>query len=316
MSEPFASANDTAEQVSRPVELAPGVYGYVSDYDPNCGFVIGPDGVVVIDTRATPSMARTWLEDIRRLTDKPVKYIVLTHYHAVRVLGASAFGDVPVLCSHGTAELIRERGQADYESEFGRFPRLFQGAEEIPGLTLPVISFERELSLWLGERELRLMHLGRGHSKGDTVVWLPDEKVVFAGDLVENRCGVYTGDAYMREWLQTLERLRELGAEKMVPGRGAALIGRQAISEAIDSTKEFILAVLHAVQWGIDQGLDLRGCYEHTDKVMSPVFGNWPIYRHALAFDVARAYDELRGFEHPRIWTAERDRELWQLLHG
>lgn len=315
MSEAFASANDTTEQHSRPVELAPGVYGYVSDYDPNAGFIIGDDGVVVVDTLATPSRARAWLQDIRAITDKPVKYIVLTHYHAVRVLGAAAFGDIPVLCSTGTAELIRERGQADWDSEFSRLPRLFQEPEEIPGLTTPAITFDRDVSLWLGERELRVMHLGRGHSKGDTVVWLPQEKVVFAGDLVENHCGVYAGDAYMRDWLETLERLRALGAEKLVPGRGAALLGRQAISEAIDSTKEFIVSVLSAVQWGLDNGLDLRGCYEHTDKVMAPIFGDWPIYRHVIAFDVARAYDELRGFEHPRIWTAERDRELWKLLH-
>lgn len=310
----FASANDTQEQKASVLELAKNVYGYVSDFDPNCGFIVGDEGVMVIDCRATPALAREMIEDIRKVTDKPLQYIFLTHYHAVRVFGASAFGVDAVFASTGTAKLIEERGEADRESEIRRFPRLFKGAEEIPGLTRPRITFDKELTFRFAGREVQLKHIGRGHTAGDTIAWLPQDGVLFAGDLVENGCGVYTGDAYMTEWPETLERLREIGAHTMVPGRGAAVRTVQEVSEAIDSTKSWLFAVLGNVRYGIDHNRTLKQIYETTHERMLPGFGDWPIFEHCLPFDVARAYDELRGHIHPRIWTAERDADLWRQL--
>jgi glyoxylase-like metal-dependent hydrolase (beta-lactamase superfamily II) len=313
----FASAADTREQKPQLRELAPDVYGYISDFDPNCGFVVGDEYVVLIDTRPTPRMARDFLADIRRITDKPIRFIVLTHYHAVRVMGASAFDEVQaIIASRGTMDWVRERGQADFDSEVGRFPRLFAGVEEIPGLTVPDISFEREMSLWLGTRELRLMCLGRGHSGGDTVAWLPDCGVLFSGDVVENRCGVYAGDAYIQDWAGTLDAVAALQPRVLVPGRGAVLQDPAACAEAIALTKDFLSTLLASVRAGLEAGADLRGCFERAEAAMKPRFGDWPVFQHVLPFDVSRAYDELRGIEHPVVWTAERDRELWQALRG
>lgn len=313
----FASASDLKEQRPRVQQLALGVYGYLSEFDPNCGFVVGDDHVVVIDTRPTPRMARGFLEDIRSVTDKPVKFIVLTHYHAVRVMGASAFPDLQAIyASRGTDDWIRERGQADFESEVGRFPRLFAGVEEVPGLTIPTVVFEKELTLRLGQRELRLMNLGRGHSMGDTVCWIPDVGVLFAGDVVENRCGVYAGDAYVQDWCQTLEVVRQLNPRLMVPGRGAFLPSAEACAQAIDLTRSFLQTLLTSVRDSLARGESLRQCFEYAQTAMTPQFGDWPVFQHVLPFDVARVYDELSGIEHPRIWTAERDQELWTILRS
>lgn len=311
----FASASDTREQEARLIELARGVYGYVSDYDPNCGFVVGDDAVLVVDARATPRLARQMVDAIRTVTDKPIRHLVLTHYHAVRVLGASVFADATVYASAATCDLIDERGAADMESEIRRFPRLFQGREEIPGLTLPRVSFDRELSFRFSGREVRIVHLGRAHTRGDAAVWLPGDGVVFAGDLVENRCGVYAGDAYLKDWPETLERLRALGCRAMVPGRGAAVSTRADVNAAIDATKDFLLTLYHAVELGVLQGETLAACYERARTAMDARFADWPIYQHVLPFDVSRAYDEIRGFEHPVIWTAARDAELWSQVH-
>lgn len=314
----FASASDTREQKPQVRELAPNVYGYISDFDPNCGFVVGDDHVVLIDTRPTPRMARDFLEAIRTVTEKPVTVIVLTHYHAVRVMGASAFPDVhTIISSNGTLDWIRTRGQADFDSEVGRFPRLFVGVEEVPGLTLPTQSFDRQMSLWLGpNRELRLLALGRGHSSGDTVAWLPDCGVCFSGDVVENHCGVYAGDAYIQEWAGTLDAVKTLRPRVLVPGRGAVLEDEAACAQAIDMTKEFLATLLGAVRAGIDAGDTLKGCFERADAAMTPRFGSWPVFQHVLPFDVSRAYDELTGTEHPEVWTADRDRALWQVLRS
>jgi glyoxylase-like metal-dependent hydrolase (beta-lactamase superfamily II) len=313
----FASASDTREQKPQLRELARDVYGYISDFDPNCGFVVADDHVVLIDTRPTPRMARDFLAAIRTVTDKPVKRIVLTHYHAVRVMGASAFDAVDqIIASHGTLDWIRTRGQADFDSEVGRFPRLFAGVEEIPGLTWPTLSFERAMSLWLDGRELRLMALGRGHSGGDTVAWLPDCGVLFSGDVVENHCGVYAGDAYIGDWAGTLDAVAALQPRVLVPGRGAVLQGEAACAEAITLTQDFLSTLLENVRAGIAAGDTLKGCFARAEAAMTPRFGSWPVFQHVLPFDVSRAYDELSGIEHPVVWTAERDRELWQTLRG
>lgn len=313
----FASASDTRAQKPQLRELAPQVYGYISDFDPNCGFIVGDAHVVLIDTRPTPRMARDFLADIRTVTDKPIRFIVLTHYHAVRVMGASAFDEAQaIIASKGTLDWVRERGQADFDSEVGRFPRLFAGVEEVPGLTVPSMSFEREMSLWLGAREVRLMCLGRGHSGGDTVAWLPDCGVLFSGDVVENRCGVYAGDAYIQDWAGTLDAVAALQPQVLVPGRGAVVRGGADCTEAIELTKAFLSTLLASVRAGIDAGESLRGCFARAEQAMKPRFGDWPVFQHVLPFDVSRAYDELRGIEHPVVWTAERDRVLWQTLRG
>jgi glyoxylase-like metal-dependent hydrolase (beta-lactamase superfamily II) len=312
----FASASDTREQKPQVRELAADVYGYISDFDPNCGFVVADDHVVVIDTRPTPRMARDFLDAIRTVTDKQVRHIVLTHYHAVRVMGASAFTEAQaIICSAGTLDWIHTRGQADFDSEVGRFPRLFVGVEEVPGLTLPTMTFDKQMSLWLGGgRELRLMALGRGPSSGDTVAWLPDSEVLFAGDVVENHCGVYAGDAYIRDWAHTLDAVRAIKPQLLVPGRGAVVTGNAACEDAIGLTKAFLSTLLDSVQAGITAGESLKGCFERAQSAMTPLFGQWPVFAHVLPFDVARAYDELTGIAHPTVWTEDRDRALWQTL--
>ncbi|HLB06205.1 MAG TPA: MBL fold metallo-hydrolase, partial [Alphaproteobacteria bacterium] len=181
----FASQADLADKTVRFDRLADGVYAFTTDGDPNSGVVVGENGVLVMDAQATPAMAQDVLRCIREVTDRPVLYLVLSHYHAVRVLGASAYGAREIIASEATRALVRERGQHDFESEVNRFPRLFRDVESIPGLTVPTLSFESALTLTLGGREVRLLHLGRGHTKGDIVAWLPEERVLLSGDLVE-----------------------------------------------------------------------------------------------------------------------------------
>src|SRR5574337_1130102 len=151
-----------------------------------------------------------------KLTDKPIKYVVLTHYHAVRVLGASGYkneGLEQIIASRDTYDLIVERGQQDMDSEIGRFPRLFQAVESVPGLTWPTLAFQGEMTLWLGKLEVRIAQLGRGHTKGDTIVHLPSQNICFSGDLVEFEAACYTGDAYLADWPQTLDRSEEHTSE-------------------------------------------------------------------------------------------------------
>src|SRR6188508_3079402 len=120
MSKAFASQADLQEKQVSFTRLSDNAYAYTAEGDPNTGIVIGDDAVMVIDTQATPVMARDVIDRIRGVTDKPIKYVVLTHYHAVRVLGASAYGAEHVIASEDTYDLIVERGEQDYKSEYER----------------------------------------------------------------------------------------------------------------------------------------------------------------------------------------------------
>lgn len=312
----FASTGDLEPKTVTFAELAPGAYAYTAEGDPNTGIIVGDDGVMVIDAQATPLMAEDVIAKVRAVTDKPIKYVLLTHYHAVRVLGASGYKAEHIIASRDTYDLIVERGQQDYESELGRFPRLFQGADSIPGLTWPTIVFEKHMTLWLGKTRVEIMQLGRGHTKGDTVAWLPDGKVLFSGDLVEFGATPYTGDAYLQEWPATLDALSALKPEKLVPGRGDALTTPELCLQAIEETKAFLTAMYGSVAAARAAGASLGDAFAQTRSALEPRFGQWVIFEHCLPFDVSRAYDESGGVRDPRVWTAERDRDMWAALQA
>ena len=245
MSKAFASQADLADKKVTFSKLSDNAYAYTAEGDPNTGIVVGDDAVMVIDTQATPVMAEDVIRHIRTVTDKPVKYVVMSHYHAVRVLGASAYGASEIIASEDTRDLIVERGTADMKSEIERFPRLFRAVETIPGLTWPTLTFKGEMTVWLGKLEVKLMQLGRGHTKGDTVAWLPQQKILFSGDLVEYGATAYAGDAYFSDWPEDARQgVEGLGAVAIVPGRGAALTNPGMCREGIATTRSFLSELL------------------------------------------------------------------------
>ncbi|MBC3918542.1 MBL fold metallo-hydrolase [Undibacterium sp. CY18W] len=315
----FASHADLEEKKVSFQQLSEHAYAYTAEGDPNTGIIIGDDAVMVIDTQATPIMAQDVVRRIREVTDKPIKYVVMSHYHAVRVLGASGYvaeGLEHIIASRDTYDLIVERGEADMKSEIGRFPRLFRAVESVPGLTWPTITFKGEMSIWLGKLEVKIMQVGRGHTKGDTIVWLPQEKVLFSGDLVEFGATPYAGDAYYSDWPQTLSNLEAMQADKLVPGRGAALTSPELVAAGLSETRSFISDLFASVKAGQQQQHDLNTIYKNTYATLKPKYGHWVIFDHCLPFDVTRAFDEASGHVDPRVWTAERDVEMWKSLEG
>ncbi|MET0236440.1 MAG: MBL fold metallo-hydrolase [Kibdelosporangium sp.] len=313
---PFASSADLSAKQQAFEVLADGVYALTAEGDPNIGAIEGEDFVVCFEALATPVAAREWLAKLREHTDKPVRYLVLSHYHAVRVLGASAF-DADVIIAHdNTRALIAERGQQDWESEFGRMPRLFKEPDSIPGLTWPTQTSSDQVTIQLGgdRGELRLMHLGRGHTEGDIVAWLPRQRILFAGDLVESQAALYTGDAFHQDWsTSTLDNVAALNASTLVGGRGMIARG-EGVAAAIAQTRHFLQVMLQEVGSVQQRGGTLKEAFESTHAALVDQYGRWPIFEHCLPFDVSRLWDELSGVERPAIWTAERDRDVWDQL--
>nr|WP_042179130.1 MBL fold metallo-hydrolase [Kibdelosporangium sp. MJ126-NF4]CEL13650.1 probable beta lactamase [Kibdelosporangium sp. MJ126-NF4]CTQ99336.1 probable beta lactamase(EC:3.5.2.6) [Kibdelosporangium sp. MJ126-NF4] len=313
----FASSADLADKQQTLEILGDGVYALTAEGDPNIGAIEGEDFLVCFEAMATPVAAREWLAKLREHTDKPVRYLVLSHYHAVRTLGASAFDAEVIVAHENTKALIAERGKQDWASEFARMPRLAKSPESVPGLTWPTLTFADRLTIDLGgERgDLVLQYCGRGHTEGDIVAWLPRRGILFAGDLVEAQAALYTGDAYHQDWAtSTLDNVRSFGAQVLIGGRGAVTHGPDAVNAAIDQTRHFLDVLRHEVSTVHAAGGSLKEAFERTHAALSPQYGKWPIFEHCLPFDVSRAWDELSGIERPVIWTAERDREVWDQL--
>ncbi|MCR6735050.1 MAG: MBL fold metallo-hydrolase [Afipia sp.] len=312
----FASTGDMAEKKITFSEIGPDIYAFTAEGDPNTAVIVGDDSCMVFDAQATPAMARSVIDRVKNVTDKPIKYVVLSHYHAVRVLGASAYHAQGIVASQETYRLIMERGQQDWDSEFGRFPRLFRDAESIPGLTWPTLTFETSMTLYLGKREVQLIHLGAGHTSGDIVAWVPDAQVMCSGDLIEFHSACYCGDALLREWPLTLNEIRDFNPKAVAPGRGDALKGTATVSEAIAMTRDFVASLYGAAELSVAKGRTLKETMAATREVMDPKFASFAIYEHCLPFNVSRAFDEASGIDDPVIWTDKRDREMWAALQG
>ncbi|MCP4316094.1 MAG: MBL fold metallo-hydrolase [Hyphomicrobiales bacterium] len=316
MAKEFASRGDMTEKPITFSEIGRDLWAFTAEGDPNTGVIIGDDSVMIIDAQATPRLAAKVVEKIRSVTDKPIKYVVLSHYHAVRVLGASAYNAEQIIGSEKCRAMVAERGQEDWDSEFERFPRLFQGHESIPGLTWPTMTFTHKMTVYLGKRRVDLMHLGRAHTAGDIVAWVPDEGVMFTGDIVEYHSACYCGDGHFGDWGGTLDAIRAFNPQAIAPGRGDALVGDEMVDAAIESTRDFVASTYRPAAAIAARGGSLKEAWDAVRAECDPKFSDYAIYEHCLPFNVARAYDEALGMDTPRIWTAERDKEMWGALQG
>ncbi len=316
MATEFASQGDLTEKQTSFTEIGEGLYAFTAEGDPNSGVIIGDDSVMVVEAQATPLLAGKVIDCIREVTDKPVSHLVLTHYHAVRVLGASAYSAPQVIMSDVARAMVAERGQEDWDSEFQRFPRLFQGHEGIPGLTWPTTTFSDSMTVYLGSRRIDIMHLGRAHTAGDAVIWVPDQEVMFTGDIVEFRSACYCGDGHFGDWGDTLDNVSMFGPASIAPGRGDALIGHAAVEAAIDCTRDFVESTYRPAARVAARGGSLKDAWDAVRGECDSKFADFAIYEHCLPFNVARAFDEARGIDTPRIWTAERDLAMWEQLQG
>jgi glyoxylase-like metal-dependent hydrolase (beta-lactamase superfamily II) len=316
MAKAFASQGDMTEKKISFTEVGEGLYAFTAEGDPNSGVIIGDDSVMIVEAQATPRLANKVIDCVRSVTDKPISHVVLTHYHAVRVLGASAFDAGQIIMSETARGMVAERGQEDWDSEFQRFPRLFEGHESIPGLTWPTTTFKDKMTVYLGNRRVDLMHLGRAHTAGDIVAHVPDQNVMFTGDIVEYHSACYCGDGYFGDWGTTLDNIKAYDVDAIAPGRGDALVGQEMVNAAIENTRDFVDSTYAAAARVAARGGSLKDAWDAVRAACDPKFADYAIYEHCLPFNVARAYDEARGIAHPRIWTDKRDVEMWEDLQS
>ncbi|SVA87319.1 uncharacterized protein METZ01_LOCUS140173 [marine metagenome] len=185
--------------------------------DSNTTFIITTEGVIIIDTRPTPTEARKVLKEIRKLTDLPIVYTINTHYHGDHTFGNQIFKSSKSIIAHKNVRDTLIKSGQDHLSLFKTFG--LPGMDEVE-VTPPNIVYEKGMEIWLGEYRLQLLYHGKGHTNGDTIIFLDKLRTVITGDLVFNKKIPYMADAYIDEWIESLKYIQFLKNETVIPGHG------------------------------------------------------------------------------------------------
>lgn len=216
-------------------EIAPGVYSAIAPQSLNGGsnsaVIVNRDDVVVVDSHMTPEAGRVLLQEIKTITDKPVRFLVNTHFHYDHTDGNQAFAPPVEIVGH---EYTRARLSAPNYMTSGMLGNLLGGQNALaPQLkelkpTPPNVTLSDHLTLWRGDREIRLLYLGRGHTGGDVVVYLPKERVLCTGDLLVNGIANLI-DGFVNVWPDALEKLKPIDFVDVIPGHGDPFKGKERI---------------------------------------------------------------------------------------
>ena len=253
------------------IELATGVYARLHEGLTNAGVIVGDDGVLIIDSLRVPSFARDLIQDVRHLSDKPIRYVIDTHSHWDHSWGNEEFPDATII------------GHANCRSEMLDLEALDRWREKVVGsnepwsqeaqsvrVTPPALTFETTLQLYFGGRRIDLRYLGRAHTSGDLFVHLPDDGLLFTGDVAQDGGVPYMQDGYILDWVQTDGRLLELDAERFMAGHGP--VGeRPALAEA----RDFITAFASATERAIEEGQDEATASAYVTAELRERFGGW-----------------------------------------
>ena len=330
----MASAQTGRAQSFEIIKVADGVYAAIGKpgvYS-NGAFIVNTEDVVVVDTHLRPSWARDLIAEIRKITDKPVRYVVDTHWHPDHVQGnqayIGAFGPtVEYLAQHNTREdilskaipTVKEQLTKDIPDSIERLEKALASGKDSQGnpltaeararmesdlafgrsyleelrqiqITLPTLTFERSLILHKADRAIHIYYFGKGHTRGDVVVYLPKEKVLITGDLLTN--GIpFMRDGYPVEWIDTLEAMLKLDWGQAIPGHGGVQEGKRQLEKLIAYMKEMVAAVKDALA----KGMTLEGAKKSIDLSKHATSFPGQNFPRANASAIDRTWAELTG---------------------
>ena len=253
------------------IELETGVYARIQEGLTNSGIIVGDDSVLIIDSLRVPSFARDLIEDVRHITNKPIKYVVDTHSHWDHAWGNEEFPEA-VIIGHENArsEMLDVEAQSEWRAQVTSSGDSWSEEAKSVNITPPNLTFSNSLELHFGTRQIQLLHLGRAHTGGDIFIYLPNEKLLFTGDVAQNKGVPYIGDGYPLEWPDTDARLLEIDADHFMSGHGP--IGdRSALQEA----RAFIADLVGNITLSIENGEDESSATENILHKLNDRFGDW-----------------------------------------
>ena len=247
----------------------------------NAGFVLTQDGVVVFDALGTPSLGWALLQEIRKLTDSPVRYVVLSHYHADHIYGLQAFKDhtAAIVMAQEKAREYKENEQTADEKAEQRLDQrreaLFPWVDRNTRIIPPDITFRERITVSLGGKHFRCIYAGPAHSSTDLMMMVDPDGVLFAGDIVQNGRIPFmnSDDVDTKNWLRALAEVEQLDPKFIIPGHGRA---SNAAKEAIVFTRDYIEHVRSAMRAAVENWTDFNVAYQQAD---------WSRYNRMPAFE-------------------------------
>jgi len=267
-------------------EVSPGVFAYIQ-LDCSCGlnntgFILGPDSVIAVDTCFTERRSRAFRDAVEKTAgaQRPVRALINTHHHGDHTHGNFVFLPSATIIGH---ERCREEVIAAGHSATSLFPGVDWGDIQIAP---PSLTFADRLDLWAGKLKIELTYMGPAHTTNDIVAWLPERRVLFAGDLIFNGGAPFAFMGSVAGWLEALGRLKAFGAATIVPGHGSV-----CGPDAIDAVGDYLRFVQETARKGFEAGLEPLELARQTELGR---FGEL-LDGERLAGNLHRAYSELRG---------------------
>jgi len=274
-------------------QVGPGVYAVIDGPERkaigNAGFVIGDDGVLVIDSLFTADVAQAMVAEIRKLTPKPIRYVVNTHYHVDHTGGDQVLRDAgAVIIAHPN---VRGWVRTDNLNLFGdrTTPELKARVEALP---LPDLTTDKDLTIWLGSRKV-VVRTVLGHTGGDLIVTVPDAKVTFAGDMLWRKVAPNLIDGSVEQWSATVAdfaRSPDATETRFVPGHGDV-----ASVKDVEEFRDYLLELRRLVVAGRTAGLKDDALLQDVAPKMRAKFSDWTISDRAIAAEIGYMNDELAG---------------------
>ena len=281
----LAFTNPIAAAEPKVVKLAEGVYGFIGkEGATNSGFVVTNEGIVVIDTQGPKELALLLKKKIHEITDKPVVYVINTHFHGDHTFGNQYFKEAKEIISHENTNKNLIEKDKQHREQFKKF--FGENSLESFELTLPTKTIKDTLTLRVGNKTMEIAYLGKGHTDGDIIVYLPIERVLFGGDLLYNNRLPWLGDAYTGDWIETLNKLKHFDAGVYVPGHGD--IGNIAM---LQDLQQYLTDLRAEVKKYIEKGKTLD---EMKKEISLPKYKNHIKYKEWLQINAERVYKELR----------------------
>ena len=268
-------------------EIAPNIYAYFqaqgSWFRSNAGLIVGSEYAVVVDSLATVDLTQNFINEIRKVTDKPVRFLINTHHHGDHVWGNHLFEGANIICHNRCWEQLLSTQMYDPAILNAYYPDFdFQGIQVTP----PDITFDKDLTIHMDDCEIRLIYFKPAHTPGDIVVYLPQEGLAFAGDLLFLYSTPVGFEASFQGWIDTLGAMFNLDATAYVPGHGP-LCGKQGIQEC----REYLALVQRE---GCQRFAAEMPSYDAACDIELGRFKNW-INWERIAINMERLYREIRG---------------------
>jgi cyclase len=268
-------------------QLAPNIYAYIQAratwYWSNAGFIVGKDYVVVVDSLATVGLTQKFKDEIRKITDKPIRYLINTHHHGDHTYGNHVFAGATIVsheyCRHELME-ARMMDPALLNSIFPEFD--FRGIAVTPAH----VTFDKQLTLHVDGREVRLLHFGPGHTVDDIIVHLPEEGIIFAGDFIFLYSTPLGMEGSFAGWLNNLDAMAKLGAQTYVPGHGPV-----CGMEGLNLCRDYLVFVRSEAKKRFDKGMTVDEAAKDLDLGQ---FRQWP-NRERILLNLERLWREFRG---------------------